>query len=108
MNPGEIVPLSFNPVLVFLSFVVSVLGSYVALACASKIRRTRGTINRERLWAAAVALGGVAIWSMHFIGMTAHRMPFPVAYDFGSPSPASPPQSWFRHWRSGTSAIANS
>lgn len=67
--------------LVALSYVIAVLGSYTALQLAIAIPQAeyRSTVLG---WVAgaAVALGG-AIWSMHFIGMTAASMGMPVAYD---------------------------
>src|SRR6266850_5377102 len=72
----------YEPFLVGLSFVISVFGSYTALQLAI-------AIPQARTWAAvigsvtgaSIALGGGAIWSMHFIGMNAADMGMPVAYD---------------------------
>src|SRR6267142_5149021 len=72
----------YEPFLVGLSFVISVFGSYTALQLAI-------AIPQARTWAAvigsvtgaSIALGGGAIWSMHFIGMNAADMGVPVAYD---------------------------
>ncbi len=72
----------YEPFLVALSYVISVFGSYTALQLAI-------AIPQARTWAAvigsvtgaSVALGGGAIWSMHFIGMNAADMGMPVAYD---------------------------
>ncbi|HMH17806.1 MAG TPA: MHYT domain-containing protein [Burkholderiales bacterium] len=68
--------------LVGLSFVISVFGSYTALQLAIAIPLARtwtGVIGS--VLGASVALGGGAIWSMHFIGMNAADMGMPVAYD---------------------------
>jgi NO-binding membrane sensor protein with MHYT domain len=72
----------YEPFLVGLSFVIYVFGSYTALQLAI-------AIPQARTWAAvigsvagaSIALGGGAIWSMHFIGMNAADMGMPVAYD---------------------------
>ncbi len=74
--------IQYDPFLVGLSYVISVFGSYTALQLAI-------AIPQARTWAAvigsvigaSVALGGGAIWSMHFIGMNAADMGMPVAYD---------------------------
>src|SRR2546430_70494 len=74
--------IQYDPLLVGLSYVISVFGSYTALQLAI-------AIPQARTWAAvigsvtgaSVALGGGAIWSMHFIGMNAADMGVPVAYD---------------------------
>ncbi|MEU8185569.1 MHYT domain-containing protein [Micromonospora sp. NPDC049047] len=53
-----------------LSYVLSVLGSILGLVCAGRIRTARTA--RQRAWwglLAAWALGGTAIWAMHFMAM---------------------------------------
>jgi NO-binding membrane sensor protein with MHYT domain len=72
---GAIVDYRYDYVLVALSFVISVLGSYVALALASSAGK-----NGDNTWGPAIALGGCAIWSMHFIGMTAYKTQLYVSY----------------------------
>src|SRR5258706_6662204 len=72
----------YEPFLVALSYVISVFGSYTALQLAIAIPQARtwaGVISS--VTGASVALGGGAIWSMHFIGMNAADMGMPVAYD---------------------------
>src|SRR2546423_9328067 len=74
--------IQYDPLLVGLSYVISVFGSYTALQLAI-------AIPQARTWAAvigsvtgaSVALGGGAIWSMHFIGMNAADLGMPVTYD---------------------------
>lgn len=72
----------YQPLLVALSYVISVLGSYTALRLAVAIPQAQDRASAIG-WTlgAAVALGGGAIWSMHFIGMNAADMGMPVAYD---------------------------
>ena len=67
--------------LVALSFTISVLGAYCALQWAAQIPQLGGWLLRGWVAAAAVAMGGGAIWSMHFIAMIACRLPVPVSYD---------------------------
>lgn len=80
MQPGSVIPLQYSEFLVLLSFVISALGAYVALVAASRIRDDDGRISKGYLGVSALALCGIGIWGMHFIGMAAQRMPFPVAY----------------------------
>jgi NO-binding membrane sensor protein with MHYT domain len=72
----------YEPFLVALSYVISVFGSYTALQLAIAIPqgRTWGAVIGSVV-GAAVAVGGGAIWSMHFIGMNAADLGIPVAYD---------------------------
>src|SRR5688572_20518104 len=70
----------------FFAYVVSVVGSVVGLACTLQARRA-GDEDRPRLgWLvlAAVSIGGVGIWLMHFIAMLGFDTPgSPVRYDIG-------------------------
>lgn len=62
--------------LLFLAYGVSVVGSVVGLACAR--RGAAAATARDRLrWLAmaAIAIGGVAIWLMHFIAMLGFAIP---------------------------------
>src|SRR5262245_15703434 len=72
----------YEPFLVALSYVISVFGSYTALQLAIAIPqgRTWGGVIGSCI-GAATAVGGGAIWSMHFIGMNAADLGIPVAYD---------------------------
>jgi len=84
MAPGDIVPISFDSALVALSYFIAVLGSLVALMAAARIRRVGELgLRTGYIVLAAFALGGVGIWSMHFIGMQAQNFPFPLIFDYG-------------------------
>ncbi|SAI19487.1 signaling protein [Bordetella ansorpii] len=82
MKPGDIVPLSFQDGLLMLSFVIALLGSYVALSAAARIRDSvrEGESWRGYAVIGAVSMGGIGIWGMHFIGMQAQNLPFDVEY----------------------------
>ncbi|WP_010494314.1 EAL domain-containing protein [Paenibacillus elgii] len=66
--------------LVFLSYVISVLASYTALEMGGRINAARGRTRLIWLCGGATAMG-LGIWSMHFVGMLAYRMPMEVHYD---------------------------
>lgn len=71
-----------DPLLVILSYLVSVLGSFTALQLAIAIPIAQGTAQRWRaVVAAGAAMGGGAIWAMHFIAMLACKMDIAVSYD---------------------------
>lgn len=72
---------TFDLVLVAVSYAISVFGSYTGLVLAGQIINLRNAMDRMWLVFAAIALGGGAIWSMHFIGMLAYKPPMPVTYD---------------------------
>ena len=74
--------IQYEPLLVALSYLISVLGSYTALQLAIAIPQARGRLAALGwVTGAAVALGGGAIWSMHFIAMNAADMGMAVSYD---------------------------
>lgn len=72
---------SYNYFLVTLSFVVSVFGSYTGLQLMRAMRGASGISEFGWIIAAAVAIGGGAIWTMHFVGMIAYEAHMNVAYD---------------------------
>lgn len=80
-DPSQALPGKYNYGLVFLSYLVAALGSYAFLQFATRIADLRDHgLRLSWLAIGAIAMGG-AIWAMHFIGMLAHVLPIPVAYD---------------------------
>src|SRR5580704_10142241 len=80
-NPGKDagMPVTYESWLVLLSIVTAVQGAYVGLSLAVQIGAATGMRRRLLLAGAAFSLA-VAIWTMHFVGMLAARMPFQVDY----------------------------
>jgi diguanylate cyclase len=72
-------PVTYEAWLVLLSIVMAIQGSYVGLSLALQIAGATGT-RRRLLLAGATVSFAVAIWTMHFVGMLAVRLPFPVDY----------------------------
>lgn len=72
-------PVTHDLWLVALSLIVAIQGSYVGLSLAVQFRMAAGLRRRQLIAASAVSLA-VAIWSMHFVGMLAVRLPFAVDY----------------------------
>ena len=79
--------ISWNPLLVALSVLIAILGSFSALSHAERMRevlfKSDGQPSRGgRLWwlAGGITLG-MTVWAMHFIGMLAAHLPIPIAYD---------------------------
>jgi PAS domain S-box-containing protein len=72
-------PVTYETWLVLLSIVVAIQGAYVGLSLAVQIGAAAGMRRRLLLAGAAFSLA-VAIWTMHFVGMLAARMPFAVDY----------------------------
>src|ERR1700693_667535 len=72
-------PVTYETWLVLLSIVIAIQGAYVGLSLAVQIGAA-GRMRRRLLLARAAFSLAVAIWTMHFVGMLAARMPFPVDY----------------------------
>jgi NO-binding membrane sensor protein with MHYT domain len=72
---------TYDPWLVALSIGVAIIASFVALDLVSRVAAMRA-VRAARYWLAGGAVSmGIGIWSMHFIGMLAFRLPMPMAYD---------------------------
>jgi NO-binding membrane sensor protein with MHYT domain len=79
---NEIVVCQHDLLLVTLSYVISVLGSYTALQLAVGIPAAKNSAERIRAIVGSGAVMGIgAIWSMHFIAMLACKMHIEVSYD---------------------------
>src|SRR6266567_3454014 len=72
---------SYDYRLVALSILIAVLASYAALDLAGRVTSARGGARLLWLNGGAIAMG-IGIWSMHYIGMLAFRLPVPVQYDW--------------------------
>ncbi len=68
-----------EPWIVALSLVVAMQGAYVAIGLSLQIAAAHG-VKRRLLLAGAAFTFAVAVWSMHFVGILAVRMPFPLDY----------------------------
>jgi two-component system, sensor histidine kinase and response regulator len=72
---------SYDYRLVALSVVIATFASYAALDLAGRVTVTRGPARFAWLGGGASAMG-LGIWSMHYIGMLAFRLPIPVWYNW--------------------------
>jgi len=71
---------SYDYRLVALSILIAILAFYVALDLAVRVTAARGGARRAWLAGGAISMG-LGIWSMHFVGMLAFKLPIPVRYD---------------------------
>ena len=78
MNP--VVVSSYQPAFVALSFLIAMIGSFVALTAATRIRHRNGRLSLSNTLAAGLALGGIGVWAMHFIGMLALKLDVASSY----------------------------
>ena len=72
--------LSYDPLLVAASVVIAIMASFTGLRLAGDLGALPTSARRIRIAEAACALGG-GIWSMHFVGMLALRLPISISYD---------------------------
>jgi two-component system, sensor histidine kinase and response regulator len=72
---------SYNYFLVAVSVLIALFAAYAALDLAGRVTAARGPMRFAWLGGGAMAMG-FGIWSMHYIGMEAFRLPVPVQYDW--------------------------
>src|SRR5438309_3105879 len=72
---------SYNYGLVVLSVVIAIVAAYAALDLAGRVTSSGGRVRFLWLSGGAIAMGA-GIWSMHYIGMLAFRLPIGVLYDW--------------------------
>jgi len=67
--------------LVVLSIVIAILAAYAALDLSGRLTVSQGRARLAWLWGGAFSMG-TGIWSMHYVGMEALRLPVLVEYDW--------------------------
>ena len=72
---------SYDYRVVALSVVIAVLASYASLDLAERLTAARGWASVAWL-AGGASAQGIGIWSMHYTGMLAFRLPVPTWYDW--------------------------
>ena len=78
MNSSTLVA-TYDFRLVALSVVIAICASYVALDLAGRVTAARNSSRVAWLIGGAIAMG-TGIWSMHYTGMLAYRLPIQVYY----------------------------
>lgn len=71
---------SYNNILVLCSLLIAILASYIALHMAGHVVAAGQRAAHWWLAGGACAMG-LGIWSMHFVGMLAFRLPIALGYD---------------------------
>ena len=79
LNGNEIIG-EYNFALVLLSYFIATFASYTALDLAMRIGEDQGNSKKFWLGGCAFSMGG-GIWSMHFTGMLAFKLPISITYD---------------------------
>jgi NO-binding membrane sensor protein with MHYT domain len=77
---NQLIETTYSQQLVALSFVISAVGAFAALTAAGRIIGQGRRVNVFNVVASGVALGGIGVWAMHFIGMLAVRLNMGVSY----------------------------
>ena len=79
LNGNEITG-EYDFALVLLSYLIATFASYTALDLAMRIGEGQGNSTKIWLGGCAFSMGG-GIWSMHFTGMLAFKLPISITYD---------------------------
>jgi NO-binding membrane sensor protein with MHYT domain len=77
---NEVVAISYNQNYLAFSFAIAVIGSFVGLMASRHILGADGKIQWIHAFSAGAAIGGVGVWSMHFIGMLALKIDLASGY----------------------------
>ncbi len=80
-SPDLVLVGPYDYLLAALSVIIAILASYAALDFARLVTSAQGRARFRWLIGGASAMG-FGIWSMHYIGMLAFRLPIPVQYDW--------------------------
>lgn len=72
---------SYSPLLVLLSLLIAILGTFVSISHLDFMRTARADWARFGWHLNGAVAMGVGVWTMHFIGMVAFRLPLSVQYD---------------------------
>lgn len=79
MSPAVPIHATYDYRLVILSIIIAIFASYAALELAGRVTAARNYARLAWLVGGASAMG-TGIWSMHYTGMLAYRLPIPVYY----------------------------
>lgn len=71
---------SYDSLLVVFSYIIASAASYTAFDLAGRVASSTGKSRIAWLLFGATSLG-MGIWSMHFVGMLAFKLPFSIEYD---------------------------
>jgi NO-binding membrane sensor protein with MHYT domain len=77
MGESTILQSSYDYLLVALSVLIAIAASYAALTLAARVSMARNQARIAWLFGGAIAMG-TGIWSMHYTGMVAYRLPIQV------------------------------
>ncbi len=75
-------PSSHDPYVVVASFAIAMLASYVTLDLARRVRTAQRRVGLA-WWAAGSIVMGTGIWSTHFLGMQAFKLPIAMGFAGG-------------------------
>ncbi len=77
---NEVIQTTYSTPLVILAYLISAIGSYAALSATHRMQAQQGKRHLAHLGIAGIALGGIGVWSMHFVGMLALKMDIGLGY----------------------------
>ena len=83
MFPNSAMTGHYDPTFVSLSILIAVLSAYAALDLSGRVSSSRSPSARLAWLGGGAVTMGIGIWSMHYIGMLAFRMPMmTMLYDW--------------------------
>lgn len=101
VDPTVVLPASYDPVLVVLSFFIATLAGFAFIHLLHRIVEHENSAARHLWMAGGALIMGFGIWAMHFVGMLAYQLPIRVGYDplitLASALPAVLASAWNLH-----------
>ncbi|MEQ8806428.1 MAG: MHYT domain-containing protein [Rhodospirillales bacterium] len=98
VDPTVVLPASYDPVLVLLSFFIATLAGFAFIHLLHRIAEHEDSTQRHLWMAGGAVIMGLGIWAMHFVGMLAYQLPIRMGYDplitLGSAVPAVLASAW--------------
>ena len=73
----------YSPALVALSVLIAIFAAYASFSHVELIRAARTRLASIGWLISGATAMGVGVWTMHFTGMVAFRMPIDIRYDIG-------------------------
>jgi PAS domain S-box-containing protein len=81
MRPDMVLAGNYDERLVALSILIAMMGSYCTIELAERVCAARGRARFYWILRGAAAMG-IGMWSMHYTGIFAFRLPTPISYDW--------------------------
>ncbi len=81
LNSNLFYVISYNPIWIIISVLISILAAYAALNASTRIDIQQNKLSKLVWILVSAVTMGLGVWGMHFIGMLAFHLPCSIHYD---------------------------